>query len=129
MNAFDAIALVAEEKIREAERNGAFENLPGAGKPLRLEDDSHIAPELRMAYTILKNSGHLEPETGPRVPGVPTTRLRLAEEEGHAHNRLTRFNVRMGRLRRAQGKNPAGLLQAGFEQTPYLERLLEKLSG
>ena len=129
MNAFDAIALVAEEKIRDAERNGAFENLPGAGKPLRLEDDSHIAPELRMAYTILKNSGHLEPEAGPRVPGVPTTRLRLAEEEGHAHNRLTRFNVRMGRLRRDQGKNSAGLLQAGFEQTPYLERLLEKLSG
>ncbi len=129
MNAFDAIALVAEEKIREAERNGAFENLSGAGRPLRLEDDSHIAPELRMAYTILKNSGHLEPDAGSRVPGVPATRLRLAEEEGHAHNRLTRFNVRMGRLRRTQGRNSAGLLQAGFEQTPYLDRLLEKLSG
>ncbi len=62
MNAFEAIALVAEEKIREAERRGMFDNLPGAGKPLLLEDDSHIAPELRMAYTILKNSGHLESE-------------------------------------------------------------------
>ncbi len=34
MNALAAMALVAEEKIFEAQRRGEFDNLPGAGKPL-----------------------------------------------------------------------------------------------
>lgn len=53
---FGAIQLIAEKRISEALEKGEFDNLPGAGKPLKLEDDSHIAPELRMAYKILKNA-------------------------------------------------------------------------
>jgi hypothetical protein len=47
---------VAEKKIREALTNGEFDNLPGSGKPLRLDDDSAVAPDLRMAYKLLKNA-------------------------------------------------------------------------
>ena len=39
-----------------------FDDLPGKGKPLRLDDDSRIAPHLRVSYRILKNSGILPPE-------------------------------------------------------------------
>ena len=53
---------IAEEKIRQALEDGAFENLPGAGKPLRLEDDSTVAPDLRMAYKLLKDAHSLPPE-------------------------------------------------------------------
>jgi Domain of unknown function (DUF1992) len=53
---------IAEEKIRQALADGAFENLPGAGKPLRLEDDSMVAPDLRMAYKLLKDAHCLPPE-------------------------------------------------------------------
>jgi Domain of unknown function (DUF1992) len=53
---------IAEEKIRQALKDGAFENLPGAGKPLRLEDDSTVAPDLRMAYKLLKDAHCLPPE-------------------------------------------------------------------
>ncbi|OCC16464.1 hypothetical protein DBT_0281 [Dissulfuribacter thermophilus] len=53
---------IAEQRIREAMENGAFENLEGKGKPLVFEDDSFIPPDLRMAYKILKNSGFLPPE-------------------------------------------------------------------
>jgi Domain of unknown function (DUF1992) len=53
---------VAEEKIRAALANGEFDNLPGSGKPLRLEDDSAVAPNLRMAYRLLKNAHCLPPE-------------------------------------------------------------------
>lgn len=38
----DAISIIAEQRIREACERGAFDSLPGAGKPLELEDDSHI---------------------------------------------------------------------------------------
>ncbi len=39
-----------------------FDNLPGKGQPLRLDDDSRIAPHLRASYRILKNAGILPPE-------------------------------------------------------------------
>ncbi|MFP5221515.1 MAG: DnaJ family domain-containing protein [Acidobacteriota bacterium] len=55
-----AIAYVAEERIRAAAERGEFRNLPGAGKPLDLEADANIPPELRMAYTLLKNGGYLD---------------------------------------------------------------------
>ena len=38
----DAISIIAEQRIREACERGDFDSLPGAGKPLELEDDSHI---------------------------------------------------------------------------------------
>lgn len=53
---------VAERAIKAAQERGEFDDLPGMGKPLRLEDDSMIPEDLRMAYKILKNSGHLPPE-------------------------------------------------------------------
>ena len=33
---------IAEERIKEAQRAGAFDNLPGKGKPLDLEDLSWV---------------------------------------------------------------------------------------
>ncbi len=53
--------IIAERRIKEAMKKGAFENLPGKGKPLVFEDDSMIPPDLRMAYKILKNAGFLPP--------------------------------------------------------------------
>ncbi len=45
---------------------GAFDNLPGKGRPLELEDMSNVPEELRMAYTILRNAGCLAPELQER---------------------------------------------------------------
>jgi hypothetical protein len=53
---------IVEERIREAERRGAFTNLPGSGKPIEFADDPHVPDELRMAYKILKNADCLPPE-------------------------------------------------------------------
>ena len=53
---------IVEERIRSAQKNGAFEDLEGSGKPLRYDDDSHVAEELRLAYKILKNADILPPE-------------------------------------------------------------------
>jgi hypothetical protein len=53
---------IAEERILEAQRAGAFENLPGKGKPLELEDLSWVPEDLRIGYHILKNAHVLPPE-------------------------------------------------------------------
>ncbi|MDI6716856.1 MAG: DUF1992 domain-containing protein [Actinomycetota bacterium] len=58
----DIIARIAESKIREAMENGEFDNLPGSGKPLQLEDLSRIPEEYRAAYIVLKNAGFLPEE-------------------------------------------------------------------
>jgi Domain of unknown function (DUF1992) len=48
---------LAESRIREAIAQGEFENLPGAGKPLNLEEYFSTPEDLRMAFSILKNAG------------------------------------------------------------------------
>ena len=53
---------IAEERIKEAQRAGAFDNLPGKGKPLDLEDLSWVPEDLRISYLILKNAHVLPPE-------------------------------------------------------------------
>jgi Domain of unknown function (DUF1992) len=53
---------VAEQRILEAQRAGAFDNLPGKGKPLELEDLSWVPEDLRIGYHILKNAHVLPPE-------------------------------------------------------------------
>lgn len=52
-----ALELLAERKIAEAVSRGEFDDLPGTGRPLDLEDDALVPEELRLAYRILKNAG------------------------------------------------------------------------
>ena len=58
----DAIAWIAEQRIREAIDQGFFENSPYRGRPVHLEEDASIPPELRMAFKILRDAGCLPPE-------------------------------------------------------------------
>ncbi len=53
---------IVEERIQVSQKKGDFENLPGAGKPLEFEDDSHIPEDLRLPFKILKNADCLPPE-------------------------------------------------------------------
>ena len=57
-----AFQRIVEKRIKEAEKRGAFDDLPGSGEPLEFEDDSRIPEDLRMAYKILKNADCLPPE-------------------------------------------------------------------
>ena len=59
---WDIFSKIAEQKIKEAQERGDFDDLPGKGKPLKMEDDSRVPAELRMAYKILKNAGYTPPE-------------------------------------------------------------------
>lgn len=52
---------VVEERILTAQKNGAFDNLPGSGLPLKFENGC-VSAEFRLAYKILKNADCLPPE-------------------------------------------------------------------
>ena len=58
---FGLDALV-ERRIRAAIARGEFDHLPGAGRPLALDDDPLVPQELRVAYRLLKNAGVVPPE-------------------------------------------------------------------
>ncbi len=53
---------IVEERIRQSLKNGEFDNLAGAGKPLNVEDLSRIPEDLRLAYKMLKNADCVPPE-------------------------------------------------------------------
>jgi hypothetical protein len=55
----DFLRKLAEDRIEEAQREGLFDNLPGKGKPLNLDDDSGVPEDLRLTFKILKNSNCL----------------------------------------------------------------------
>lgn len=46
-----------EQQIREARERGDFDNLPGKGKPLNLNDVGLVPEDMRLAYHVLQNSG------------------------------------------------------------------------
>jgi len=50
-----------EELIRKAIEEGKFENLPGTGKPLNLDDNPFEDPDWRMAHRVLRNAGYTLP--------------------------------------------------------------------
>ena len=45
-----------DEQIQDAMRKGQFADLPGAGKPLKLDDESHMPEHLRMAHKMLRDN-------------------------------------------------------------------------
>ena len=51
-----------EELLRKAMAEGKFDNLPGKGKPLQLDEaNPHADPEWELAYRMLKESGYSLP--------------------------------------------------------------------
>jgi hypothetical protein len=46
-----------DRMIREAQARGDFDNIPGTGKPLQLEDDNPFNPEWSSAFRVAKNAG------------------------------------------------------------------------
>ena len=62
----EAFERLAEQRILEAMEQGEFDNLPGAGKPLILNDYPFVPDELWMAHKILRNAGCLPPEVEER---------------------------------------------------------------
>jgi hypothetical protein len=52
---------LAEERIQEAQRNGEFDNLRGAGQPLRLNRNVY-AGDRALAYDLLANNQMAPPE-------------------------------------------------------------------
>ncbi len=115
-------AKVAEERIREAIERGELDNVPGMGKPLKLEDDSRIPEELRLAYKILKNAGFAPPELGVRAELMQVEDLLVnAPDEKARYKALKRYNYLTMKL---SALRPGSAL---LEEHRYTTRIIERI--
>jgi hypothetical protein len=83
-------ARLAEARIAEAMERGEFDDLPGAGRPLELEDLSRIPPHLRMGYKLLRNADVLPPEMELRRENYSLDRLIEATSDPDEREELKR---------------------------------------
>ncbi len=54
----DRLTRGIDEIIRAAMEEGAFDNLPGAGRPLNLDENPYLDREWQLAYHLLKENGY-----------------------------------------------------------------------
>ena len=115
---------IIEQRIKEAQERGEFDELPGQGQPLKIEDDSHIPEDLRLAYKILKNADCLPPELELRkeirqmedmLEGIP--------DEKEKYRMIKKINLKIMQLNMTRKKSP--LLE---ETEIYYKKVIEKLA-
>ena len=89
----EAVALLAESKIRAAMAEGKFDDLPGRGRPLPDDGIARVAPELRMGYRLLRNAGCLPPELEARKEVARLGSLMAATGDAEERRRLFRLRA------------------------------------
>ena len=113
---------IIEQKIKEAQENGKFDDLPGHGEPLDLEDDSHIPEDLRLAYKILKNADCLPPELELRKEiRQMEDMLENIPDEKAKYRHIKKINYKIMKLNMMGHKSP--LVE---ERQIYYKKLLDK---
>jgi DnaJ family protein C protein 28 len=80
-----------EEQIRRAMQEGKFDNLPGKGKPLPVDENPYEDPEWRMAYHVLRSSGY-------SLPWIELRNEIEAEEKAAASDLSRTWNWRLQAL-------------------------------
>lgn len=94
---------MAERAIDRARERGELDDLPNRGRPLQLDDDSMVPPELRAAYRLLRNAGYLPEEVRLRREIHDAEQLlreaRTEEERAEAGPRLRLLLDRLGHRR------------------------------
>ncbi len=116
---------VVEERIREALVRGDFENLPGQGLPLMIEDDRHIPEDLRLAYKVLRNADCLPPELELKKEIRQMEDLLAAmPDDREKYLQMKRLNFKITQLNLMGKKSP--LFE---EQQVYYQRLVEKFGS
>ena len=118
---FDCLRIV-EQRIKEAQERGEFDNLPGRGKPLDLEDDSHVPEDLRIAYKILKNADCLPPELQEKkeIRQMEDLLASLPDEK-ERYKLIKKINFRIMKLNMVGKKSP--LLE---EKQLYYRKVIDK---
>jgi hypothetical protein len=115
---------IVEQRIKEAMEKGEFNDLPGKGKPLPLEDDSHVPEDLRLAYKVLKNANCLPPELLEKKEILQMEdMLAKIPDEKERYKLIKKINFKIMKLNEIGRKSP--LLE---ENQVYFKKLIDKIA-
>jgi hypothetical protein len=115
---------IVEQRIREAMEKGEFDNLPGKGKPIPLEDDIHVPEELRLAYKLLKNADCLPPELMEKKEILQMEDMLAAiPDEKERYKLIKKINFKIMKLNMMGSKSP--LLE---EKQIYYKKLVDRIA-
>jgi hypothetical protein len=101
---------LVEEKIRAAMEAGEFDNLQGAGRPINFDDYFATPEDLRMVYSVLKNSRVL-PREVELLKEIESLRSAIAAADSsrrkaplnrELNDRLLQYDIMMDRYRRGR---------------------------
>jgi TusA-related sulfurtransferase len=119
-----AFQKVVEKRIKDAQKRGEFDDLPGTGEPLKIEDDSQIPEDLRLAYKILKNANCLPPELELKKEiRKMEEMLENIPDEKEKYRQIKKINYKIMKLNMMGKKSP--LLE---ETEIYYGKLVSKLA-
>jgi len=116
---------IVEERIKQSQKKGEFDNLPGSGKPLAIEDISRIPEDLRLAYKMLKNADCVPPEIEIKKE-IHTTEALLENmtDEKRRYKTIKKLNYLITKLNTLR----KGAIEFEIPQK-YEERLVDRLSS
>jgi DnaJ family protein C protein 28 len=114
----DKLQRLVEEKIRQAFEEGAFDNLPGKGEPLKLDDDNPFEdPTLRMGHRLLRNNGFT-------LPWIQEQK-EIAQEAERLRTELARSWARAERARYAGHERPQAEVRWRKALTTFRQQVAE----
>ena len=113
---------LVEARIERAIERGELTDLPGQGSPLSLDDDACVAPELRLAYRILKNAGFVPEEIEVRREIMGLSVLIDATEGAERTRAIARRDWLRARIALRGGATKSLL-----EHQEYAERVARRL--
>lgn len=117
MRKLDLFHIIAEEKIKQAMKDGEFDRLPGMGKPLKLDDMAGIPENLRMAYRIMKNAGYTEEETDLRKELMTIEDLiKKCDNDSEKQSLQKQLNEKLLRFNRLMSKRGVQTNSSMFKQ-------------
>jgi hypothetical protein len=106
---------LVEQKIREAQEAGEFDDLEGEGRPVNLEAYFNTPEELRAGYALLKNAGVL-PQEAVVLKELNETAARLEACQDEAERERLRHALRDLKLKYDLWieRNGGGLVRADY---------------
>ena len=115
---------IVEERIKAAQKQGRFDNLKGAGKPLVLEENQ-VPNECRLAHKILKNAGFIPPEIEIRKQMGQVRELmeqtdQASADQAKLHKKL---NYLMAKLDTVRSTGPGSTLARDQYRTALMRKI------
>jgi DnaJ family protein C protein 28 len=122
-----------EDLIQRAIQEGKFSDLPGKGKPLRLDDNPHADPDWQLAYHLLKENGFSLPwlELRQEIEGEIDAARQSLQQAWELRQTTTELEASFQRALRVFSEQIARINQRIFDynlQTPAERFQMRKLN-